>query len=456
MLEITSPIDGTPLRSVEESTPAEIVQALDRARSQLPAWRRDYERRAVAIKAFRDVVARDVETLAMTLTLETGKPIAQSRNELRAFLARIDFFLAESPACLATQIVQAENGVASEEISFDPLGVIGCISAWNYPYFVGGNVFIPALLAGNAVLYKPSEHATLSGLEIARCMREAGIPESAFTTVVGAGAVGARLTQLDLDGMFFTGSAKTGLAIAGSVAGRPMPLQLELGGKDAVYVCDDVSVQAVASAIADGAFYNAGQSCCSVERIYVHSERYDEFLATFLDVVREFRVGDPRDASTYIGPLARAAQVSVIERQIEDAVARGGRVALGGRRIAGGANYFEPTVLVDVPHDAPACQEETFGPLVVIAAVDDDRGAVELMNDSAYGLTAGVYSRSRERAKAVLSQLDVGSCYWNACDRVSPRLPWSGRRGSGIGVTLSTLGIRAFLKPRAWHWVRAD
>jgi acyl-CoA reductase-like NAD-dependent aldehyde dehydrogenase len=264
------------------------------------------------------------------------------------------------------------------------------------------------------------------------------------------------LAQSAIDGMFFTGSVRTGQSIAQALAGRMIPLQLELGGKDAVYVCDDVPLDSTVAAVADGAFYNTGQSCCSVERIYFHEAIYDQAVAMLVRIVEGFVSGDPREASTYIGPLARGAQIEVLEAQIHDALARGGRVLTGGKRKAGPGYFFEPTVLTDVPHDTRVVQEESFGPIVVVAPVSGDEAAIERMNDSRYGLTAGVYTRSRERARSILTSLDVGTCYWNACDRVSPRLPWSGRRESGMGVTLSTLGIRAFLKPRAWHWVRGS
>ena len=356
------------------------------------------------------------------------------------------------PRCLATERVHEAAGVI-EEISYDPLGVVGCVSAWNYPYFVGGNVFIPALLTGNAVLYKPSEIATLTGLEIEGRLAEAGAPRGIFRTLVGDAAVGRMLVQADVDAMFFTGSVATGQAISRELGGRMLPLQLELGGKDAVYVCDDAPIDRVARAVADGAFYNTGQSCCSVERVYVHASVHDEFLREMRAVTEAFVVGDPRDERTYIGPLARAGQRPVLERQIADAVARGGRVLCGGD--TDGQGCLRPTIVVGAPNDADLLQEESFGPVVAINAVEDDATAVSQMNDSRFGLTASVYTPSEARARAILAQLDVGSAYWNTCDRVSPRLPWSGRRDSGIGLTLSHLGVRAFTRPRAWHLVQA-
>lgn len=338
-----------------------------------------------------------------------------------------------------------------ERIRHEPLGVVANISAWNYPYFVGANVFVPALLTGNAVLYKPSEHASLTGLAIAELLHEAGVPREVFAPVVGAGAVGAALLEQRLDGVFFTGSHATGRRIAEALAGRLIPLQLELGGKDPVYVCDDVEVRGAAAAVADGAFYNTGQSCCAVERVYVHRRIAEPFVEAFLAAVCAFRVGDPSDEDSYIGPLARAEQLSVLETQVEDAVRLGARLLSGGRRREGRGYYFEPTVLVDVDGRMRVMREESFGPIIGIQVVADDEEAIARMNDSEYGLTAGVFTPDRARAEAILSRIDAGSVYWNCCDRVSPRLPWTGRKHSGIGVTLSVAGIRTFVRPKAWH-----
>ncbi len=278
------------------------------------------------------------------------------------------------------------------------------------------------------------------------------MPADVFIVVEGAGDVGAELLAQPIDGVFFTGSYATGKAIAEAVAGRMIPVQLELGGKDPVYVTDDVDVQAAAEGLADGAFYNNGQSCCSVERIYVHSAVYDEFVDAFVKTVDGFEVGEPSDESTYIGPLTRPQQVRVLEAQVADATAKGATVRTGGHAIVDrGPGWFEPTVLTEVDHRMAVMKDESFGPVIGIQRVDDDAQAVELMNDTEYGLTAGVYSTDEARARRLLSAVDAGSAYWNCCDRVSPRLPWSGRGHSGIGTTLSTIGIRAFVRPKAWH-----
>jgi len=260
-----------------------------------------------------------------------------------------------------------------------------------------------------------------------------------------------------LDGVFFTGSYATGRRIAESVASSLTRVQLELGGKDPVYVCDDVDVAAAAEGLADGAFYNNGQSCCAVERIYVHQAIHDEFVDRFVATVEGFVMGDPTDEATYLGPLTRAAQIGVLEDQVVDATAKGAVVRSGGSRVSGPSGsstigaWFAPTVLVGVTSAMAVMREESFGPIIGIQSVADDDEALALMNDTDYGLTAGVYSADRERALGLLRNLNAGSAYWNCCDRVSPRLPWSGRGHSGMGSTLSTYGILTFVRPKAYH-----
>jgi len=384
------------------------------------------------------------------MTRETGKPIRMSRNELNGLLPRIDFFLTETAAALAEETVFDEGGMR-ECIQHVPLGVLANISAWNYPWFVACNVLLPALAAGNAVLFKPSEYAPLSGLALTRLLHEAGVPPEVMACLTGAGEVGQALLAQQLDGVFFTGSHATGQRIAQAVAGRFLKLQLELGGKDPSYVCDDADPKAAAESLADGAMYNTGQSCCSVERIYVHERVHDAFVQAFVEAVRAMPMGDPAREDTYIGAITRAPQLAVLEAQVNDAVALGARRLLGGKRGAGPGQWFEPTVLVDVDHRMALMREESFGPVIGIQKVGGDEEALRWMNDTRYGLTAGVYTPDRERARRLMERLRAGSVYWNCCDRVSPRLPWSGVGDSGVGLTLSRYGIQAFTRPRAWH-----
>ena len=449
-LRIENPATGESLAEIPADDDASVVAKAAAARAAQPRWAAvPLADRKAAIGRFRAALVAERESLAVTLTREVGKPIRQSRAELDGVLGRIDFFLAEIDGCLAPETVHDEAAMR-EQVTHVPLGVVVNVSAWNYPYFVGANVFVPALLAGNAVLYKPSEHATLTGLHIARLLHAAGVPADVFVPLTGAGGVGAALVAQPVDGVFFTGSNATGVRIARAV--QPLTkLQLELGGKDPVYVRADVDPKAAAASLADGAMYNAGQSCCAVERLYVHEAVHDAFVEHFVAAVRGLRVGDPMDEATDVGPLARGAQLDVLDAQVRDAVERGATLLCGGQRLPGPGIWYAPTVIDRANHSMLLMRDETFGPVIGIQAVAGDDEAMALMNDTRYGLTAGIYSADEARARSLLSGVRAGSVYWNCCDRVSPRLPWSGVGDSGIGLTLSREGIRTFTRPKAWH-----
>ena len=403
------------------------------------------------LQRFSELLKENIEQGAGILTSEVGKPLQQARNEINGACNRIKWLTENAEKYLADDYMNVEPGM-TEKIVYEPLGVICNISAWNYPYLVGVNVFIPALLAGNSVMYKPSEFSSLTGLEIEKQLKKAGVPDNAFQIAIGAAEVGEALLHLPFNGYFFTGSFNTGKYIYEKTANKMVPCQLELGGKDPLYVAEDVAdIKNIAAGTADGAFYNTGQSCCAVERIYVHEKVYDQYVEEFIKEVKGFNTGSPTSEGTYIGPLTRKAQLDFVETQVKDAITKGAKVMVGGKRIAGKGYFFEPTVLVNVNHDMSVMREESFGPVIGIMKVKDDTEAIKLMQDTEYGLTAAVYSTSKERAEKILSKINAGTGYWNCCDRVSAALPWSGRKHSGIGATLSHAGLRAFTNTKAYH-----
>jgi acyl-CoA reductase-like NAD-dependent aldehyde dehydrogenase len=453
-LQIINPANNQVIDEVEMDTPETIAVKFNKAKQGQKKWAKvSLDKRVECILKFRELILKRKEKLALILTSEVGKPISQSFNELNGLLARIDFFDVNVSKVIADELVLDDKKQNMEEkIVHEPLGVIANISAWNYPYFVGSNVFIPALLTGNAVLYKPSEFATLTGLAISDMLHEAGVPEDVFIPVIGKGEAGAALLAQPLNGVFFTGSYLTGRKIAEEAAKKLIKVQLELGGKDPAYICDDVDVATTAAAVADGAFYNNGQSCCAVERIYVHSNIYDSFVDAFIKSARDFVAGDPMEEKTYIGALTRREMaIEYLDSQVKDAQNKGAKLLLGGKKADRPGSFFEPTVFINVDHKMDIMKEETFGPLIGIQKVNSDEEAVKLMNETEYGLTASVYTNDKNRASEILSQVNAGTVYWNCCDRISPRLPWSGRGHSGIGSTLSTYGIQAFVQPKAWH-----
>ena len=451
-MKVINPATEEVIREIPEDSPENLSRKYDVLQAAQPRWAQAaLPQRIAVLKKFSALLSDHEATLAAVLTSEVGKPLQQSRNEIRGAQSRIGWLTDNAERYLSDELMTTGDGL-EEKISYEPLGVVCNISAWNYPYLVGVNVFVPALLAGNAVMYKPSEYSTLTGLEIERLLKEAGVPDDVFQVAVGGRTTGEALLDLPFHGYFFTGSFKTGQYIYQKVAPKMVPCQCELGGKDPLYVADDVvDVASVAAATADGAFYNNGQSCCAVERIYVHESIYQPYVEAFAKEVASWKRGQPTEEGIYFGPLTRKDQIATLEKQIEDAVSKGAKVILGGKRENVKGYFFAPTILTDVDHKMEIMREESFGPVIGIMKVKDDTQAIELMKDTQYGLTASVYSRDRQRAENILRQVDTGTGYWNCCDRVSAAVPWSGRKHSGFGSTLSHAGLRAFAKPKSFH-----
>jgi acyl-CoA reductase-like NAD-dependent aldehyde dehydrogenase len=451
-MKIINPADGKVIATVKEDSKKSIETKLALLRKGQQKWAKvPLAKRIAVLQKFGKLLETNIKECGAVLTSEVGKPLQQSYNEVNGAHTRIKWLTENAAKYLSEEIVSNAPGM-TEKIVYEPLGVICNISAWNYPYLVGTNVFVPALLAGNAVIYKPSEFSTLTGLQIEKYLKKAGVPADVFQVVIGAKEAGEVLLNLPLDGYYFTGSYKTGDYIYQKVAPKMVPCQLELGGKDPLYVADDIQdIAAVAAGTADGAFYNNGQSCCSVERIYVHKKVYDKYVEEFVREVKGYKAGDPTEPGVYIGAMTRGAQLDVLDAQVKDAVKKGGKVLTGGKRVTSKGNYYEPTVIINANNKMTVMQEESFGPIIGIMKVNNDEEALQLMQDTQYGLTASVYTSSEKRAEKILSQVNSGTGYWNCCDRVSAGLPWSGRKHSGIGATLSHAGLRAFTKPKAYH-----
>jgi acyl-CoA reductase-like NAD-dependent aldehyde dehydrogenase len=449
--DVINPATGESIRRVEAHGEGDIAAMLRRARAAQAEWAaRPYAERAAVLLRFRDLLGEDLETCARATTSETGRPIAQTRNEIRSALARITYFVEHAPNVLQPHDV-SEAPDLIERVTVEPVGVVAHISAWNYPYFVGLNSIVPALACGNAVLYKPSELATLTGLQLVAVAHRSGVPVDVLQTVTGEGPTGSLLVRSGVDMVCFTGSVATGRRIATAAAERLIRVQLELGGKDAAYVCDDVDVPATAVAVAEGVFYNAGQSCCAIERVYVHERVWEQFVTGFVAAAKTWKPGDPTSGETTMGALARAEQPAFLQRQVDDALAKGARLLLGGELPTGTGAFYPPTVLADTDESMAVLRDESFGPIIGLCRVASDAEAVRRIDDSEYGLTAAVFSNDRARAERILESLDVGSVYWNCSDRTSVALPWAGRRSSGLGVSMSEAGIRCFVRDKAWH-----
>lgn len=450
-MKIINPATGEQITDIVSDSQASIQKKYLNARQSQPSWAKiSLADKKKMMSQFSSLCLENIDRLAMDLSLEVGKPIQQAKGEIEANLKRVQFFVDHIDSTLKTEEVYSETGL-QEKISYEALGVVGNISAWNFPYFVSTNVVIPALLTGNTVLFKPSEFASLSGRNMVELLHKSGVPSDVLNLIIGDGKIGAHLLDQKLDGLFFTGSYATGKKIYEKLAGHMCRVQLELGGKDPSYICDDMDPRMVAPMVGDGCFYNAGQSCCAVERLYVHEKIYDDFIIELTKFAKSLSVGDPLKEDTYLGPLTRKAQIAVLEAQISDAVKKGAKLLVGGKSAGRGNAWFEPTVLADVSHDMIVMKDESFGPVIGVQKVASDAEAIRLMQDTEYGLTASVYTKEQSRAESILREMKTGSVYWNCCDRVSPFLPWSGRGHSGLGSTLSRLGILSFVQPKAWH-----
>lgn len=450
-MKIINPATEAVIKEIAEDTAASIQSKYEAAKAAQKQWAQvPLKERIACIAKFNELMLANADKIATDLSAEVGKPLGQAKGEINGGVGRSQYFVENSEKYLAEEWMVTE-GATREKLMYEPLGVIANISAWNYPILVGMNVFIPALIGGNAVLYKPSEFSTLTGLNMADMLWQAGVPKDVFQVVIGAKDAGEALLNLPLNGYFFTGSYATGKYIAERVASKLVPVGLELGGKDPMYVCEDVDVKPAASAGVEGAFYNNGQSCCAVERIYVHEDIYEDYVAAFVEEAKTMKLGAPSEEGTFIGPLTRSQQVAVLEQQVADAVAKGAELLLGGKPTDGNGYYFEPTVLTNVDHSMQVMMDESFGPIIGIQKVKSDAEAVKLMLDTPYGLTSAVYTLDESRALGLMNQLNSGTVYWNCCDRVSPNLPWSGRGASGLGSTLSHAGIRTFVQPKSYH-----
>mmetsp|Transcript_12172 Transcript_12172/g.44421 ORF Transcript_12172/g.44421 Transcript_12172/m.44421 type:complete len:495 (-) Transcript_12172:3662-5146(-) len=468
-LHVLNPFNGETVAHIAEASDAAVAETVTRAREVQKGWRKaPLEERVAVLNNFSELLQTECDLLARTLTSQTGKPISQARAEVMATRQRIGYYVQHASEVLCTReaIPEAANKSVAEQVRYEPLGVVANVSAWNYPFFTSANVFAAALVTGSAVIFKPSEYAAVTGEQITQLMVEAGLPSPHLMALCQGGpSTGQALVQQKLDGVFFTGSNKVGQAIAQAAAPRLTRIQLELGGKDPAYVRHDADPTQAATSLADGAFYNSGQSCCSVERIYVHRDIAAPFIERFVEVVNAFKIGDPTDESTYIGPITRPQHLAFLESQVQDALSKGAEIKLQRELPANcfykdakgslSSGYFPPTVLTGVNHSMGVMKDESFGPVIGIQVVDSDEEALQLLDDTTYGLTAGVYTRDQAAAIRILEELEVGTGYWNCCDRVVARVPWSGRRSSGVGSTLGIEGLRSFVLPKAFHLVRA-
>src|SRR5580700_2350053 len=453
-LASVNPATGEVLRELDCAGAGEIEAAVTRARAAQPSWAElGLGRRIAILRAFQGKLYSSKSEVAAAITREVGKPLVEALvTEVLVVLDAARFLIANAWGLLRDEPVPHGNLVTKLKSGWlvrEPHGVIGIISPWNYPFSIPATETLAALVAGNAVVLKPSELTPLVALELAKLLQAAGVPEDVFQVVIGDGPAGVALVHSPIDKLIFTGSVATGKRIAAAAAERLLPVVLELGGKDPMLVLDDADVDVASSAAVWGAFVNAGQACLSVERCYVHRSLYESFVNACGEKTKQLRVGDGMDAQTDVGPMIHERQVRIVESHVEDAKARGARVLAGGARLPElGVNFYAPTVLADVTHDMRIMREETFGPVLPVMAFDSDDEAVRLANDSEYGLAASVWTRDSARGERLARRIRAGTVMVNdvvSCFGIS-EAPHAGVKASGVGRTHGRFGLEEMVR----------
>ena len=450
-----SPVDGSVVfeRTLDEGPRLE--EALGRASNAFQSWRRvSLEERCEMVLRFVETAVADVDAVSHELTMQMGRPIRDGAGEASGWLLRGRTMIDLAAEGLADIRLGAREGF-TRFIRREPLGVVFVVAPWNYPWLTAVNALVPALVAGNPVVLKHSEQTPLVAKRIGEAATAAGLPPGVLQVMyLDHQGVAEVIADDRVAFVAFTGSVGGGHAIQDAASKRFIGAALELGGKDPAYVCEDADLVRSAANLVDGSFYNAGQSCCGIERIYVHRGVYAPFLEAFREEANRLVLGDPREAATTLGPVVRKRSARLIQAQIEGAFSSGAKPLLDPSDFEGsqrGLPYLAPQALIDVDHSMEIMREETFGPAVGIMAVDDDDEAIRLMNDSRYGLTASVWTRDLERAQRIGEQVETGTWYMNRCDYLDPELAWVGVKDSGRGCSLSTLGYAQLTRPKSFH-----
>jgi len=452
-LKVTNPYTQETVCTLPYDNEEKIARTIGRVEKAFAPWsRQTVARRIELVRQGLDRFRERAEDVARDITLQMGKPLGQSRGEFNGMMDRAEYMISIAEETLAPEILPPKAGFR-RRIEHAPLGVVFNVAAWNYPLLIPINVVVPALLAGNTVVLKHSAKTPLVGRYFAEAFGGLEIPDLVADLVIDHDQTGRVIADPRVAHVAFTGSVEGGRRIHRHVAERFIDVGLELGGNDPAYVAADADLDFSVENVVDGACYNAGQSCCAVERVYVHRSLYDAFLENALATLKNYRLGDPLDPQTTMGPLASRGAIQVLQQQVDDAVARGARLLLGGKPLAGSqGNFFEPTLLADVPNDALVMQEESFGPLLPVLSVADDDEAIRMMNDTRFGLTASVWTRDAERADRFGREVQAGTIFQNRCDFLDPALPWTGYGDSGKGSTLSRHGFFHLTKCKSIHF----
>ncbi len=454
-IKIISPIDGAVIAKRNLATQDEVNTTLKAAVQAQAQWKTiDISTRAKFCHKAIDWLVAKSDEIAREITLQMGRPVKYAPGEVHGLEERARYMIDIAGQELADQPVENQSR-ARRFIRREPLGVVLTLAPWNYPYLTAVNSIIPALMAGNTVILKHSTQTLLCAERFYQAFEGAGLPRGVFQYLHLNHAMAADIIKQDaINYISFTGSVAGGKAIEQATAGLFKSVALELGGKDPAYVMPDANINHSVENLVDGAFFNSGQSCCGIERIYVHEHLYDEFIEKFIDLVNQYRLGDPMDESTTLGPMVNGKAADFVREQIKQAISMGAKACIDDKNYPAskvGTPYLAPQVLIDVDHTMSMMKDETFGPVVGIMKVNSDRQAVELMNDSIYGLTASIWTSNVDKAIEIGALLNTGTVFMNRCDYLDPALAWVGIKQSGRGCSLSKLAYQQLTRPKSFH-----
>jgi len=443
-ISTTDPSTGTTLESFESFTAFRLEATLERARTAFHDWRSSSsDERATKLRAAAQILRRRKTELADIATREMGKPIVEAEAEIDKCAKACDFYAEHAPGFLADETVR--SNATESYVAYRPLGPVLAVMPWNYPFWQVFRFAAPALMAGNVGVLKHASNVTRTSLEIERVLREAGFPEGTFASVIVPGKdVEKMIDDPRIAAVTLTGSEQTGISVAGAAGRNLKKTVLELGGSDAFIVLADADLDAAAKMAVKSRFQNSGQSCIAAKRFIVEDAVYEAFSERFTAETKKLVIGDPRERTTTMGPMARHDLRDTLAGLIEETVRRGGRLALGGHEAKRDGFYFEPTVVLDVTPGMPMFDEETFGPAAAIIRAKNADDAVKLANDSRYGLGGNLWTRDLDRAKTIAARLESGGVFINGMTASDPRLPFGGVKHSGYGRELSWFGIREF------------
>ena len=460
MQQTITPVDGSVYVERPYAETAKINAVFDRAVKAQASWAlTTLEQRAEYCHRFCDALVSHANEIGLEISWSMGRPISQTPNEVRSCAERARFMIDEAPAGLAAYDPGPKTGF-KRYIKRIPLGVVFVIAPWNYPLLTSVNSVIPAIMAGNAVVLKHAAQTQLCAERFAQAFEEAGLPEGVFQYLHVSGATAEQLVKdTRIAHINFTGSVPVGHAVQRAAADRFISVGLELGGKDPGYVRADADLAHAVETLIDGAFFNSGQCCCGIERIYAHESVYNEFVERAVALTNTYRLGDPTRQDTNLGPVVSAKAAGFIRTQTDEAISQGARALIDPKHFAAdktGTPYMAPQILVDVDHSMRAMNEETFGPTFGIMKVKNDAEAIQLMNDSVYGLTAAIFTRDLAAAEHIGDQIETGTVFLNRCDALDPALPWVGVKDTGRGHTLSRWGYETLTRPKSYHLKLAD